>query len=143
MNDPELIRRLRRALVRKARRRAGARGVTLIEVLIVIAIMALIAGGVGFAILPKYKQAQIDTARTNAKKIRAVAIQYIALKGGDCPTVETLIAERELEGDGAQDPWGKPYTILCNGDDVGVVSSGPDGQEGTEDDIAVGDIAES
>jgi general secretion pathway protein G len=113
--------------------------VTLVEVLIVVAIMALIAGGVGFMILPKYRESQVKTATTNARNIRAVATQFIALKGGDCPTVEVLIAERELDADGGgEDPWGGTYTISCSGDDISVSSPGPDGQEGTEDDIVVG-----
>ncbi|HHH30801.1 MAG TPA: prepilin-type N-terminal cleavage/methylation domain-containing protein [Polyangiaceae bacterium] len=119
--------------------RASQRGVTLVEVLIVVAIMALIAGGVGFMILPKYRESQVKTATTNARNIRAVATQYIALKGGDCPTVDVLIAERELDADGGGvDPWNNPYTISCSGDDISVSSPGPDGQEGTEDDIVVG-----
>lgn len=134
MTHPEaLARRLRRAA------KSAQRGVTLVEVLIVVAIMALIAGGVGFMILPKYRESQVKTAGTNARNIRAVATQFVALKGGDCPTVEVLIAERELDADGGgQDPWGNVYTISCSGDDISVSSPGPDGQEGTEDDIVVG-----
>ena len=47
---------------------------------------------------------------------------------------------RSREG-GAVDPWDEPYTIICDGDDVGVISSGPDKQSGTEDDIYAGQIA--
>lgn len=127
----------RRALLARAARR----GVTLVEVLIVVAIMALIAGGVGFMILPKFQQARIDTAQTNARKIRQVAMQYMALKSPECPTVQTLIAEKELDAEsGAEDPWGNTYTISCSGDDVSVVSNGPDGQPGTEDDIGAGNV---
>jgi len=121
-------------------RRAASRGVTLVEVLIVVAIMALIAGGVSFMILPKYRETQIKTAHTNAGNIRAIAIQYVALKSdGDCPSVESLIAEKELDSSGnTEDPWGQPYKILCDADDISVTSPGPDKQEGTEDDIVAG-----
>lgn len=147
--NQELMQRLKRLqLVNrldllKAKRRALSRGVTLVEVLIVVAIMALIAGGVGFMILPKYREAQIKTATTNARNIRGVAIQYIALKSaGDCPSVESLIAERELDAEaGGQDPWGQPFTIICDGDDISVLSSGPDQKESTDDDIVVGNAA--
>ena len=54
-----LLTRLRRL------RRAATRGVTLVEVLIVVAIMALIAGGVSFLVLPRYREAQVKTAKTN------------------------------------------------------------------------------
>jgi general secretion pathway protein G len=120
--------------------RAAARGVTLVEVLIVVAIMALIAGGVSFLILPKYKDAQIKTATTDARNIRQVATQYMALRSGaECPSVQTLIAEKELDSSGnTEDPWGQAYKIVCEGDDISVSSPGPDKQEGTEDDIMVG-----
>ncbi len=133
-NRERMLERLRRA------RRAASRGVTLVEVLIVVAIMALIAGGVSFMILPKYKETQIKSATTNAKNIRQVAIQYVALKSaGECPTVQTLIAEKELDSSGdTEDPWGNPFTITCDADDISVTSPGPDKQENTEDDIFAG-----
>lgn len=128
----ERMRRLRRA-------HRAMRGVTLVEVLIVIAIMALIAGGVGFLVLPKFRESQVKQATIDARAIRGVATQYVALKsGGDCPTVEQLIAERELDAEGGQDPWGQDYQIDCSGDDIVVSSPGPDKQPGTEDDIVVG-----
>jgi general secretion pathway protein G len=129
MTKNELLRRMSRA---------ATRGVTLVEVLIVVAIMALIAGTVGFVVLPKMQQARVDTATTNARKIRQVATQYVALRGGECPSVEKLVSEKELDAETNEDPWGKPYKIDCgSGDDIMVVSAGPDRQEGTPDDIIV------
>jgi general secretion pathway protein G len=119
-------------------RRAASRGVTLVEVLIVVAIMALIGGTVGFVVLPKMQQARVDSATTNARKIRQVATQYLALRGGECPTVEKLVSEKELDAENNEDPWGKPYKIDCSdGSDILVTSAGPDGQEGSADDIIV------
>jgi general secretion pathway protein G len=133
------------ALRLKAVRRAAIRGVTLIEVLIVVAIMALIAGGVGIAILPKWEQAKVDTATTSAREIRKVAIQYMALKSnGDCPSMQTLISEKEIDSEvGSQDPWGQDWEITCSSDDVSVSSPGSDKQPGTEDDIIAGSLGES
>ncbi|MBI4702132.1 MAG: prepilin-type N-terminal cleavage/methylation domain-containing protein [Deltaproteobacteria bacterium] len=125
----------------RARRRARRRGVTLVEVLIVVAIMALIAGGVSIMVLPKWRQAQIDTATTTARTIKQAAAGWIALKGGgdQCPTVSTLIADKEIDPSGkTEDPWGSPYKIACTADDVIVTSPGPDKKEGTPDDIRVG-----
>lgn len=129
-------------LVRLRRlRRAATRGVTLVEVLIVVAIMALIAGGVSFLVLPRYREAQIKTAKTNARNIRNVATQHVAMKGG-CPTVQSLIAEKELDAAGdTKDPWGGEYTIKCDGDDISVSSPGPDKKDQTQDDVVAGPSA--
>ena len=132
------------AMARLARRTQRRRGVTLVEVLIVVAIMALIAGGVSFMILPKYRQAQIDTAHTTAKTIRQAATLWRGLKGGadECPTVSLLIEEKEIDPSSTtEDPWGQPFVISCTPDDVTVASPGPDGKDGTKDDIAVGPAA--
>ena len=116
--------------------RLSTRGVTLFEVLIVLAIMAMIAGGVGFALLPKLQESRIKKAQTDTRNIRQVAMQFVALKGGDCPTVDGLISSKELEAaEGGKDPWGVTYTISCESNDVVVASAGPDKQAGTEDDI--------
>lgn len=122
-------------------RRAASRGVTLVEVLIVVAIMALIAGGVSFLVLPRYREAQVKTAKTNARNIRNVATQHVAMKG-DCPTVQTLIADKELDSAGdTKDPWGGEFTIKCDGDDITVSSPGPDKKDGTQDDVVAGPAA--
>ncbi len=125
----------------RLRRAARRRGVTLVEVLIVVAIMALIAGGVSFLVLPRYRKAQIDTATTAARTIRQAATLWRSLKGGagECPTVSRLIEEKEIDpSSSTQDPWGQGYTITCTEDDVTVSSPGPDGKPGTKDDISVG-----
>lgn len=134
--DPglERLRRLRRLAAQR-------RGVTLVEVLIVVAIMALIAGGVSFMILPKYRQAQIDTANTTARTIRQAATMWRSLKGGagECPSVSRLIEDKEIDPSSTtEDPWGSPFTVTCTSDDVTVSSPGPDGKDGSKDDISVG-----
>lgn len=132
---------LLKMLGKKTKALRGQRGVTLVEVLIVVAIMALIAGGVGFLVLPRYRESQVKTAQTQARAIRGVATQFVALKSnGDCPTVAILIAEKELDPENEKDPWGQTFTLACDADDIQVSSPGPDKQEGTEDDIVVPEL---
>src|SRR6476469_5489752 len=67
---------------------AARRGVTLVEVLIVIAIMSLIATTVVVAVIPKFQKAQEDTALNSARALRNAAASWRAARGGDeCPTV--------------------------------------------------------
>lgn len=125
----------------RARRiaRIAARGMSLLEIMIVIAIMSLIATGVGFAIVPRWQKAQVDTATTNARAIRNAAISWRATSGDDsCPTVSQLVADKMIDSASkTEDPWGSPYKIICTEDDITVTSSGPDKKDGTKDDIAV------
>lgn len=136
INDAVLV-HLRRV------RRTASRGVTLVEVLIVVAIMALIAGGVSFGVLPRYREAQVKTAKTNARNIRNVATNHLALKG-DCPSMASMTADKELDSGGdTKDPWGGEFAVSCEGDDITVRSPGPDKKTSTEDDILVGPSAPS
>ncbi len=125
---------LRRSLARRA-----TAGVTLVEVLIVVAIMAMIAGGVSIVALPKFRQAQRDTAKTSAQQLRR-AIQNWQRVNNEitCPTHSQLIESREIDAASeVDDPWGQEWIFLCQDDEVYVQSVGPDKQRGTDDDISV------
>jgi general secretion pathway protein G len=115
------------------------RGVTLVEVLIVVAIVAMVAGGVTVFALPRYKEAQIRSAETWARTIRA-AIQnwQAATNETTCPTVSQLVQEKHLDpGTSTKDPWGQEFTLNCTEDEVFVSSMGPDKKKGTKDDIQI------
>lgn len=126
----------------KSMKKALARGVTLVEVLIVVAILSLIAGGVAIYAIPKFQQAQKDTAKTDCKTLVQVVETYKLNHPGastECPTIEALKNDKSLKADqNTNDPWGKPYRIICSAEDFGVTSAGPDGKEGSEDDIWAG-----
>src|SRR5258708_11054847 len=93
--------------------RALSRGVTLVEVLIVVAIMSLIATTVVVAVIPKFQQAQEDTALNSAREIRNAVVRWRATRGGDdCPTVPQLVADKEIDTASKGDhPWGSPLKI--------------------------------
>lgn len=119
-------------------RRALSRGVTLIEILIVLAIVGLIAGGIAVVAIPKYTQAMLDTAKNNAIEIHRIAEAWRAMHSTECPTVERLRAEKEIAATAKiTDPWDNPYKIVCGDEDLQVVSFGPDKKENTKDDIRV------
>ena len=126
----------------KRMKRAASRGVTLIEILIVLAIVGLIAGGVAVVAIPKYAQAQKDQAKNDIKAIHPVAEKYRVDHPGNCVTVEQLRAEKELAATSKlTDPWDTPYQIRCAEDETYVLSFGPDKKEGTADDIRIPDNA--
>ena len=123
----------------RARRRRHARGVTLFEVLIVVAILAMIAGGVAFFALPRFREAQQKTAISSAQIIRKAAELWQANNNEtSCPTVSQLVQEKLLDpGQNTSDPWGQSYTLTCTDEDVTVSSNGADKKKGTKDDVVV------
>lgn len=128
MNGAKNIRRLGRKL---------SRGVTLVEVLIVVTIMAIIAGGATLALWPKLKESRIKSAYTGATVIKSAADQYQQLgSGGDtCPTLQMLVNAKQIDPNKTEDPWGVPYKIKCEDGEIRVISAGNDRKEGTPDDI--------
>jgi general secretion pathway protein G len=119
--------------------RAAARGVTLVEVLIVVAIMSLIATTVVVAVIPKFQGAQNDTALNSAREIRNAVVRWRATRGGDeCPTVAQLRSDKEIDtASKIDDPWGSQFKITCAEDEITVTSPGRDKKEGTADDLSV------
>jgi general secretion pathway protein G len=129
----------RKALLSRVRRLRKTRGVTLFEVLIVVAILAMVAGGVAVFALPRFQDSQKKTAEAGARTIRMAVQQWQAANNEtSCPTVSQLIQDKQLDtGQNTNDPWGQGYTLSCTDDEVTVTSNGPDKKKGGKDDIAV------
>ena len=123
-------------------RRAVERGVTLIEVMIVVVIIGLISGGVAVAVLPRLKEASIKTTLASERELRRAAEQWRGMKGGDqCPTIEILRADKAIDtASKMTDAWDNPFKIICEDDETVVVSAGPDKKEGTSDDLRIPEL---
>jgi len=121
-------------------KRAAARGMTLIEIMIVVAIIAMVAGGVAVVAIPKMKEAQVQQAETGARVIRSAVSQWQLAENeySECPTVSRLMEDKQLDsGQNTTDPWGQDFIIACADDEVIVTSSGPDKKKGSKDDIVI------
>jgi general secretion pathway protein G len=129
--------RLRRKPTRLQRRARALEGMSLIEVMVVVTIIALIAGGVAVAVMPKLNEARIKGTQTDAQAVRAAAQMFMMENPrGGCPSVDDLIEERILDSKKrVSDAWDNEFRIECEGGEPFVISAGPDGQFGTEDDI--------
>jgi general secretion pathway protein G len=129
----------RELLLKRLRRLRRGRGVTLFEVLIVVAILAMVAGGVAVFALPRFQDSQKKTAESGARTIRMAVQQWQAANNEtSCPTVSQLIQDKQLDsGQNTNDPWGQAYNLNCSDDEVTVISNGPDKKKGSKDDISV------
>lgn len=116
--------------------RRPQQGFTLIEIMIVITIFAMMAGGVAVALLPQLEKARIKTTKTDGQSLRSAVMLYQADNPRGCPTVEDLVTERYLDATRrTTDAWDTPFQISCEDGDIAVLSAGPDLEFSTEDDI--------
>lgn len=120
----------------RRRRLRRTEGMTLVEIMIVVIIMALIATAVGVAVVPQWRKSQKRQTLTDAQAVKAAVLLYMTDNNG-CPSSSTELQEEGYldRSKRATDAWDNDFQIECEGDDIYVVSAGPDGQFGTEDDI--------
>lgn len=138
-----------------AKRRAARGGFTLIEVLLVIAIIALLAAFVVPSFINVQSGAEIDLTRSLVSSGGPVAgaLELYRINVGRYPEELRELVERPQDDDLAarwrgpyitnlddlRDAWGRDlnyrYPGEVNQDRYDLWSNGPDGQEGTDDDI--------
>jgi general secretion pathway protein G len=116
-----------------------SRGLTLVELVIVITIIGVLTAAISIGVLQAQKRANLGAAKTACSTIRQATMQWKAVNpSSDCATVEQLKAEKDLDtAFNLKDPWGNPYKVSCDADEITCTSAGPDRKEGTEDDIHV------
>lgn len=127
-------------------------GFTILEVMVVLAILGLLASMVAGNLLGNQDDAKIQKAAIDVKNIES-NLQMYKLKTGYYPTteqgLEALVTKPEIEpiprsyptggflNSLPLDPWDQPYELVYPGE-MGVIdvfSKGPDQQADTEDDI--------
>ncbi|MGD0674261.1 MAG: prepilin-type N-terminal cleavage/methylation domain-containing protein [Polyangiaceae bacterium] len=121
----------------KSTRRAASRGLTLVELVIVITIIGVLTAAISIGVIGAQKKANVQAARTACSTARQATMTWKAVHPSeDCPTVEQLKVEKDLDtGFNIKDPWGNPYKLSCDTDEITCTSAGPDRKEGTDDDI--------
>ncbi len=120
-------------------RRAASRGLTLVELVIVITIIGVLTAAISVGVMAAKKKADVGTTNTACNSVRSATILWKnSHPGDDCPTVEALKSEGLLErGFSSKDPWGNAFRLTCDVDEITCMTNGPDHKEGTDDDIHV------
>lgn len=146
--------RVRKATVRQLKRRAFS----LIEIMIVLAIIVMISGLVGFALLARRDEAKIDEAQIKLNTLKGALLDFNR-RYNRYPTEDEGLAvlwssetvDPELEESWSEsvsesmpnDPWGNPWEYNPEGlrreGYYDLSSMGPDGELETEDDIYLWD----
>jgi general secretion pathway protein G len=115
-------------------RRRRNRGMTLIEIMVVITILGLIAAAVGVAVIPQLNQARRDRAELDIKSIQNALKLYYTKKGNYPDTATGLRGLVEIQALEAlpRDPWNNEYVYLNEGGKPVIISYGGDGTAGGE-----------
>lgn len=111
-------------------------GMTLIEIMIVLVLVALVSGGIGYALLSNLSKGNINQTKADVMAIRNGVILYLSQGNSGCPTVSELREAKVLDKAAReQDAWKKDFQVECEDGEVIVISGGEDGEIGTADDI--------
>jgi general secretion pathway protein G len=134
MKEPEM----KQGQVPSEKTRRKDAGMTMLEIMIVLALIGLVMSAVGVGVFAQFKKGQRKVALAQANDVAAKIVQFMA-DNSECPkSLDDLVAQKYLPKK-TKDPWNRDLIIRCPGtintDGVDVVSLGPDGQEGTADDV--------
>ena len=127
----------------KDRIRNAQRGMTLIEIMVVLVIIGLVASAVAVNVVGRLGEAKTKQAETDVRNIASQGVDAYRVMRGRYPTTEeglnALILEKFVKankGGKLADPWGREYIYLQPGqahpDAFDVKSYGADGQPGGE-----------
>jgi general secretion pathway protein G len=105
---------------------------TLIEIMVVIAILGMMAAAVAVGVLGQFGNAQRKTVELDFKTLETQLDLYIVQKGGLPSQSDGLkvLVQTGIAREVPVDPWGHPYQYRVNAGEVTLTSLGSDGEPG-------------
>jgi general secretion pathway protein G len=120
-------------------------GFTLIEIMLVVIIIGVLVAMVMPRLAGRSQEARVAAAQADIFSNISTALDLYELDNGKYPDTLEALLKKSAEGKGPYlkrnpiDPWKKPYKYKApgahNAEDYDLSSLGPDGQEGTSDDV--------
>ena len=136
-----------------SKKKSKAAGFTLIEIMIVLAIIGMIFSFVGVNVIKKFKESKIQAAKIQLASYQQALQAYYLAHNNYPNTAQGLVSlvhkptvgkipenypdggyfgKKEL----VKDPWGNDYQYECEDyQNYNLYSMGPDGEPGSPDDI--------
>ncbi len=116
-------------------------GMTLVEIMIVITIIAMVSGAVGYFVFGALDTANEGVAENEIIRLNEMVLTYYT-RNGQLPGDLAELAEggTNLLEDVPVDPWGNEFLYEVHGPrDFTIYSAGSDGTPGTEADVHADD----
>ncbi len=119
----------------------SARGFSLLELMLVLAIIGILIAAATVNLAGTNTQARIQVAKTSMSTIKGALGRYNLQHSSYPATLDVLIAQKFLEDKKMADPWGRTWVYDPRGvnrDQPYILGSyGEDGIAGNEDDLNV------
>lgn len=138
------MKKLTELLLLKSAKTNSKAGFTLVEILLVVAILGILAGVAVVSLKGRTKTASIAATRTSIQAI-GTAIDTYEVDNGIYPaSLQNLLTKANesnwngpymKDGRMPKDAWGNDFSYAVQGDSYKLTSAGPDGQMGSADDI--------
>jgi len=122
----------------RALKAGGRRGMTLIEIMVVVGIMAIIGTALAFGFMEVFGEKQGDAAKMQLDTIKMGLDGYYLSHQEYPDSLQVLVDEGKLEEKQLKDPWKQDIVYRLTGPKTyEICSGGEDGSIGGQDDICV------
>jgi general secretion pathway protein G len=133
LNRRELERRLAMMLAASKSRRGRRKGMSLVEVMVVIAIILTLMGIVGYGVFSVFNESRVDTTNIAMAKVAERVQMYQLRHGGKPPSTSQGLKSVYMDTPPPRDSWGNDFVYVTPGPkgmDFDIMSYGADGSSG-------------